>query len=607
MTTVHGFGPHLDGRFDTSHDLQAHVYRRTIERLGHWRAVNDALSTPEQVAGRQAAIRAQVLDSLGGLPAAEPGPPQAEARGVTRLDGIDVERLLLTTAPGVAVPANLWRPATVTEPAGAVLFVCGHGPQAKAHPTYQAVCARLARAGLVVLAMDPVGQGERAGASRDDGGVSEHTDAGVQCWWAGRSVARHFVHDAMRGIDYLCSRPEVDPARLGITGNSGGGTLTTLMMALEPRLAAAAPGTFVTSRESYLWSGQAQDAEQVLPGGTLGGVDHEDLLIAMAPKPVLVLAADYDFFPVEGTVATVRRARRIYGLLGAPDRPELVRAPVPHGYFPELARAAVAFLARELGGAVTDDAEPEPLPERALRCTPAGVFPGSAHLRDLNLREPVVRRDTRWLAERVFAHRRPPEEFFPRWFDRADGVRQVFWRSEADLWGCGVLAGAGAEELVIALLEGGTAALPHPLPPGRLVLCLDVRGVGALAPAPVNARPDDRYFGTTYKLMTDLLWLGDSLAAGQVYDVLRAVEFAWATPELAPARRRLTLYAEGERPGLLARLAAALEPRVSGLELAGPPLDPRAALTAPVGHTPDGWAAVIPGLAGLDLPEPGRH
>ncbi|GGS89496.1 alpha/beta hydrolase family protein [Nonomuraea spiralis] len=590
---IPGFGPFLDGRFDVTHDLQAHVYRRTERLLSRWEAVNDALSSPAEVRARQAAVRAALTTSLYGtsLPPFAEGaaPPEAEHLGSVRAGDLVVERMVLRTAPGVLVPANLWRPARRSEPAGAVLFVCGHGGQAKAHPTYQAVCARLAGAGLVVLVMDPVGQGERALADRGDGGVAEHTDAGVTCWRAGHSLAAHFVHDARRGIDYLCARPDVDPARVGITGNSGGGVLTTLMMALEPRLAAAAPGTFVTSRRAYLWAGQAQDAEQILPGGTLLGVGHEDLLLAMAPRPALVLAADYDFFPLDGTLETVSRAARAYALLDAPDALSVARAPVAHGYHPELARAATAFLARHLGGTVLSDAEPEILPAEALACTRDGVFhdrPGTTHVPEPPARPATVEQ----VQALVHAHREPPAEFFPRWFDRPEApvpVRHVFWRSERDVWNAGVLAGPPdpAGTLVIALFEHGTASLPERqewigarLGSGRAVLALDVRGVGALAPAPVTARPDGAYFGTTYKLMTDLLWLGDSLGAARIHDVLRALAFA--RHERLGAR--IELYGEAGQ-AVYARWAARLDDAVAAVELRDPV---------------DGWESVIPGVTG---------
>lgn len=126
-------------------------------------------------------------------------------------------------------------------------------------------------------------------ASLDAGGneviaanVPEHSHAGIQCWWAGDSIARYFVSDARRMLDYLAARPEVDPARIGAAGNSGGGTLTCWLTLVEPRLAAAVPSCFITAREHYQRSGQAQDPEQIIPGGALHGLDHEDFLIAMA-------------------------------------------------------------------------------------------------------------------------------------------------------------------------------------------------------------------------------------------------------------------------------------------------------------------------------------
>ncbi len=340
-----GFGPALDGYYDASLNLQMHVYRRSEEEFERWERHKDSLTTPEQVREWQARLRQLALAAVGGLP---PGDTPLAPEVVGRLagDGFDVEKVVFQSLPRVYVTANLYVPRGLAGPTGAVLFLCGHAEEAKTYPLYQAVCQRLARNGLVALAVDPLGQGERksyldaAGRELVRWGTAEHSYAGLQCWWLGHSVARYFVHDARRAVDYLLTRPEVDPVRIGITGNSGGGTQATWMMLLEPRLAAAAPGTFVTSRRDYLWTGQAQDAEQIVPGGTAAGLDHEDYLIAMAPRPVLVLAVDYDFFNVEGTVATVERARRVYRLLGHEDHIGLARARSTHEYHPDLARAA---------------------------------------------------------------------------------------------------------------------------------------------------------------------------------------------------------------------------------------------------------------------------
>src|SRR5581483_9033849 len=156
-------------------------------------------------------------------------------------------------------------------------------------------------------------------------------------------------------------------SRIGVTGNSGGGTQTTWLMLLEPRLVAAAPGTFITRRREYLWTGQAQDAEQIILGGTAQGIDHEDFLIAFAPRPVRVLAVAYDFFNLEGTVTTVERARRIYRVLGHEANLDLVHTPSGHCYHPVLARASTEFFVRHLRSGdprEVDHAEPRPFEPR---------------------------------------------------------------------------------------------------------------------------------------------------------------------------------------------------------------------------------------------------
>ena len=143
----------------------------------------------------------------------------------------------------------------------------------KAFGPYQEVCQYLVQAGLVVLAQDPIGQGERCSYYEKDldrklvdSGTDEHSYAGLMCLPLGNGIARYFVHDIIRSVDYLCTRPEVDASRIGITGNSGGGIQTALAMVCEPRLAAAAPANFIMNRRTYMYSGQGQDGEGVWPG-----------------------------------------------------------------------------------------------------------------------------------------------------------------------------------------------------------------------------------------------------------------------------------------------------------------------------------------------------
>jgi cephalosporin-C deacetylase-like acetyl esterase len=629
-----GFGPYLNGFYDASLQLQLQIYRRSEALFDAWERHRDSLATAADVHAWQAHLRTSAYTAIGGLPPSD-SPLQPEVRAEIRLPGFRIEKLIYQSLPGVYVTANLYVPDRLAGPTGAVLFVCCHSEDAKGYPTYQGVCQRLARNGLVVLAMDPPGQGERKsylGASGEElvrWGTGEHTYAGYQCWWLGQSIARYFVHDARRALDYLVSRPEVDAARLGVTGNSGGGTQTSWLMLLEPRLAAAAPGTFVTSRRDYLWTGQAQDAEQVVPGGTAFGLDHEDYLIAFAPRPTLVVSVDYDFFNVEGTVRTVDRARRAFDVLGQREMLRHVRTRSTHEYHPDLARAAAEFFVESLlggDGREVDHAQPKPLDPRELWCTESGQVlldrPEDRRVFDLNLAEyqaAVARRGDEprstqareWLAERV--HRwRQPTNLFPRWLPGPEvpgvDVHYAFWWSERDVLGAGVLLvpkGAEYWSLVVAVLDQGTASLDAEpwrsrlldlVAAGEAVLVLDVRGVGALRPHPINPRGLVDDYGTLYKLATDLMWLDDSLPAARTYDILRALALAREEPEIGLGDRPIRILGGGSL-ALCAYLAAALDEGVAGLELSDPLPDVEGILTERLYTSDPGCSWLIPGFA----------
>jgi dienelactone hydrolase len=105
---------------------------------------------------------------------------------------------------------------------------------------YQWVCVQLVKSGMVAFIYDPIDQGERMQLLDADGkarvsGTAAHSRLGVGSILLGRSTATFRIWDGMRALDYLAQRPEVDASRLGCTGNSGGGTLTSYLMALDPR------------------------------------------------------------------------------------------------------------------------------------------------------------------------------------------------------------------------------------------------------------------------------------------------------------------------------------------------------------------------------------
>ncbi|MBA2482021.1 MAG: prolyl oligopeptidase family serine peptidase [Planctomycetes bacterium] len=591
---------HSPWMYEVQPQLRGHVHARSLRAFAAGDAARDAIRDRAALEQRQKRVRASFIASLGGLPAMDT-PLDAQVVGEERGDGFRVQKIIFQSRPKVYVTANLYLPDGISGRTGAVQFVCGHAREAKHWPQYQLVMHCLVKAGLVVLAQDPIGQGERVSyrergleaESTVEWGCPEHDYAGAQCLPLGDNIARYFLHDSMRGIDYLRSRPEVDPDRIGVTGNSGGGTQTAMMMLADPRIAAAAPGTFIMNRRTYLLCGGAQDAEQIWPGFSAEGFDHEDILLAMAPKPVRVLAVTYDFFPIEGTRETVARCRRLWELAGKPANLDLVEDQQIHNYTPKLAQASAAFFSRHLLGkeVVVDPASITTFPPQRLWCTPTGYvrdhFPDARavheHNRDRLAELQRARQQSgsrkaavEWLRGRVMRDRTPCD-LNPRIYGAYEhddlSITASLWWSQADILGHGMLfrthASASAGKtlpVTIAVWQDGTACLrPHlawiraTCAAGRAVLVLNTSGVGALA-APNSTAP----FGPLHKLCTDLIFLGDDLALMRTFDTLRALDMVAQWPGVSASDLRV--YAHG-REGIYGRLAAVLDQRIAACEV----------------------------------------
>ena len=594
--------------FHTGSQLKDHIYERSRRFFAAGDQQRDALQTPESVRAHQREIRRALLTAIGGLPAAGT-PLNPRVTGTVETRGFRIEKIIFESRPGHYITANLYLPANLSKPTAAVLFLCGHHAAAKQHEEYQFVCQTLVNAGLIVLAPDPIGQGERLSYFDPEARralvppcTCDHDTAGAQCRFVDHGLARYFLHDAMRAIDYLCGRPEVDPARIGVTGNSGGGTQTSLMMLADERIAAAAPATFIMSRDSFQRTGLPQDAEQIWPGFTRAGHDHEDILIAMAPKPVCVLAVTSDFFPIEGTRRTVDRARRIWRLFGGKSALELVEDEAAHAYTAPLARAAAGFFAQHLLGraAAGDGAAFHPFPGEQLQCTKSGQvrteFADARFVFDETLTElakaerargamPANERKARaidWLRAQVFRDRDTVDTNL-RLIERAKPCGGLetdtgFWWAQADVVNLGILIRPAGDRSIrsvtIAVWDDGTSAIgrhaewiERECGRRRAVLVLSLSGVGPLRPDAINQNDLNGFYGTWHKLSDDLDWLGDSLVALRTYEVLRAIEVIGQWPGFSVDDIRL--HAHG-RAGVHARLAAALDARIAQVEWESP-------------------------------------
>ncbi|MFB0552516.1 MAG: prolyl oligopeptidase family serine peptidase, partial [Phycisphaerae bacterium] len=179
--------------------------------------------------------------------------------------------------------------------------------------------------------------------------------------------------DGIRALDYLLTREEVDPKHIGVTGNSGGGTMTTWLCGVESRWTMAAPGCFVITFRRNLENELPADTEQCPPRALALGLDHSDFLAAMAPKPVIILAKEKDYFDARGAEEAYRRLSHLYNLLGAKKNVGLFIGPGYHGYSQDNREAMYHWFNRVTG--ISDvQSEPELVIEKdeTLWCAPRG-------------------------------------------------------------------------------------------------------------------------------------------------------------------------------------------------------------------------------------------
>jgi dienelactone hydrolase len=302
------------GRTNLTQSLDDIAAKDTAAR----RATVAAIHTRAEAEARQKAVRTKILGLLGTLP--DRTPLNAKVLGTTQAEGFRIEKILFDSQPGFHVTALLYIPDNKTGKQPAILMAPGHSPAGKAGD--YAMAAAFAHNGFVVLSYDPIGQGERLQypdpnkpdtslATRPTG---EHGEAGLQPTLLGDAVARYFLWDAMRGIDYLITRPEVDPKRIGAFGCSGGGMMTALTAALDTRVAVAGIACYTTSFDTLLPSIGPQDGEQSIPHFIADGLDFPDWIELAAPRPYAAIATYSDMFPFAGARSTVQEARRFYAL-----------------------------------------------------------------------------------------------------------------------------------------------------------------------------------------------------------------------------------------------------------------------------------------------------
>jgi dienelactone hydrolase len=416
--------PDSPGGIPPGNQLEAWLKDQFYDHLENRHQAFEQLASRKDCELWQRQRRDFFVEQIGGFP--ERTPLNAHVVGQLEGKGYCIEKVMFESRPKHHVTASLYLPLT-EPPYPAVLVPCGHSYNGKAAGHYQRVCILLARNGMAALCYDPIGQGERyqiLNYKKDQTSFTtashrevphprvqflptiEHTAMGLGCILLGSNVAQYRIWDGMRAIDYLQERWDIIADRIGCTGNSGGGTMTAYLMALDERIVAAAPACYLTTFRKLIDTRGAQDAEQNIYGQIAFGMDEPDYLMMRAPRPTLICAATRDkTFDIEGTWDLFRQAKRFYTRMRHGECVDLVEADALHGFTIQLREASVQWMKRWLLGIDEKvrevDLLPDPLTDWVMRdelsegdwtqeelyCSPEGqvmLMPGEESVFQLN-------------------------------------------------------------------------------------------------------------------------------------------------------------------------------------------------------------------------------
>ena len=290
------------------------------------------------------AMHEKLIAAMGGFP--KRTPLNAKILSVVRKERFRVEKLVFESMPGIFVTANFFVPNEGPVPRPAVALSCGHAPEGKDSNTYLRACVLLAERGIAALMFDPYEQGERR-QYENYTLCHNHNLIGTKAMLLGWSMAMLRTWDAVRAVDYLESREDVDASRIGFMGQSGGGTMAALMTAADWRLKATAPSCYLTSLSTLCASIGPQDAEQNVFGQLAFGLNHTGY--ALIPDTKVAVTGRYgDMFPWAGTASLYRTVETVADMLGTEDNYTLNFAPGPHGWTESTMTASADWMVAHL-------------------------------------------------------------------------------------------------------------------------------------------------------------------------------------------------------------------------------------------------------------------
>jgi cephalosporin-C deacetylase-like acetyl esterase len=577
------------------HMLVSHVAEMINGLAEYWDQERAKIKTAADLEARNRFVRRKAIELMHGFPKRNPLNPVTVK--VLERDGYRIETLMFQSRPNFWVPSSLYVPTSEQGPFPGIVSPCGHSANGRIYSAYQSLYLDLVKSGFVVLAWDPIGQGERrqhwnpqTGKSEIPGPVTEeHFLAGQLLLLLGEDLTNYRIWDGMRAIDYLLTRSEVDPERVGCTGQSGGGTFTLFLSALDERIRCAAVNEGGSGHrwpvrfrpESRLGTG---DTEQHIFRSAIHGIDLCDLHVTIAPRPLLVTIEHYS--PRFHRAAKHVRAR--YELLGVPEKFATEEATDPHGMTVKLRLATTNWFCKWFHGRDGPTREP-PLRLEApetLYCTPDGSIRHSQQGDTIfsvilkkqtklppKRKTPTTRAEFESFRKKVLAdirkllhfkkvdHQLEPREVVvtPR---KGYRIQKLEFLSEPGIYiptWVYLPDNPGSKTVIVFVNDNGIrrdgmefGALEKLARKGHVVVAVEVRGIGNTGPS----QPGDADTTLQY-----LLWeMDESLLGMRVQDVVRSVDYVLGRPDVD--RRSVHLIGKG-RGALWALYAAALDSRIS--------------------------------------------
>ncbi|MFB3825647.1 MAG: acetylxylan esterase [Bryobacteraceae bacterium] len=515
----------------------------------------------------------QMRDMLGLLPWPRRAPLNVRITGKLDRGSYTVEKIAFESLPKIYVTANLYLPRERKGAVPGVIYVCGHsGAQAGAKARYQRHGISFAKNGYAAFILDPIQIAETFALHHGVGWQEMYdwysrgyTPAGVEVW------------NAMRAIDYLETRPEVDKARIGITGRSGGAAISWFTGAVDPRVKVAAPIMGISTYAANVRANTQRlhcDCMFAL-NSWLHDMMHQGALIA--PRPLLMgHGSKDDLFPVPGYTEFEQRVGALYAAYGASEAFRNVVVPTAHADSDSLRETAIRWFDRFLMGAAADrklDMSYTDEPDEAVKVFASGPPADAQNFR----------------VHEIFTTRPPSPPFASRaaWEKRrAELMETLRARVFANVPRPKNVRLKGEELSADGIVP--VRALVRPAPkgktgvPGLLYVASDAedpRSIGYLLadstecvrlivyPRGVGEAPWERSFWRD--VMRNAMHVGQTVDSMRLADVLAAAEALRAQPGVDPKR----ILATGRGvSGALGLYAALLDPEIQQVMLIDPPV-----------------------------------